>query len=124
VSLSGVGSGGRNSKQPRLMQLHISSRNGRTSVRGFEDMSPMAMGTFGGFIGGLGMGGGMATMGSILANGGGVVAIGSWLGILATSYGAARFVFGRTARKREAQLRETIERVVMVARQHTVKKLR
>jgi len=57
----------------------------------------------------------------MLAHGGGVVAVGSWLGVLATSYGAARLLFTRMSRKREAELKETVERVVVCARKYARK---
>jgi serine/threonine protein kinase len=123
VSMGAPGAGGRPGTPPRLLQLHIASRNGRTTVRGFEDLSPIAGGIFGGLMGGIGMGGGMAVMGSMFAQGIGPIALGAWLGVLGTTYGGARFVFARTSRKRERQLRATMERVVMVARPHAVTKL-
>ena len=122
VSTAG-GSGGRGpGKNPRMLQLHVSSRNGRTVVRGFEDLTNIAVGTFGGLMGGLGMGGGMAIMGSMLAHGGGVVAVGSWLSVLATSYGAARLIFVRSSRRKERELKETVERVVVCARRYVVRR--
>ena len=124
VSMPSPGGGGSHGKTARLLQLHIASRSGRTTVRGFEDLSPIATGIFGGFMGGMGMGGGMALMGSMLSSGSGPIAIGAWLSVLGGAYGTARFFFARTSRKRERELRETIERVVRVARQHTVKKLK
>ena len=103
--------------------MRRSSRNGRTNVRAYEDLSLIAGGLFGGLVGGLGMGGGMAVMGSMLAHGGGPLAVGSLLTVLASAYGAARFFFRRTSHKREAELQRVVERVVLSARQHAVKKL-
>ncbi len=108
---------GRQSGNPRAFQLTLTSRNGRTQVRSYEDLSNLAVGWFVG----LGVGGGT----SISALIGGIVgnvthspplvlgAIALWVGVM---YTGARTFFGRTSRKRGAQSEEVLRRVVERAR--------
>jgi serine/threonine-protein kinase len=103
----------------RKLQLSVSTRNGRTVIRGFEDLAQMAGGIFGGVTGGGGGGmGGMAfgiTMG--VTHGAFIVAAPVFAGVAVSAYGLARYIFGRVSRSREAQLRTAVERVAQRVRE-------
>lgn len=106
------GPGGRNGT-PRRLQIHISSRSGRTTVRAFEDMTQLSMGMLFGITMGGGFGVGSAMMGIVMSStqNGGLAALGI-VGTIATAYTLARTLFVRTARKREEEVREVLTRVV------------
>lgn len=101
----------------RALQLNLTSRNGKTQVRIYEDMSNAAVQWFVG----LGFGGGSA----ILTITGGIVggathsaplvmtAVGAGLVAIV---GACRLIYGRSVKKRDAQLQEILRRVVAKAR--------
>ena len=108
---------------PRYVQVHISSRNGRTQLRAFEDLSQLAAGWFGG----LGAGGGIG--GAMLA--GGVVGSASHSPLLAlaavvVTAGSAlwltRFIFAQSARDKGQQLESLLRRIVERARQSMLKR--
>ncbi|WP_411278903.1 serine/threonine-protein kinase [Gemmatimonas sp.] len=104
---------------PRFIQVHLASRNGRTTVRAFEDMTQLAGGLFGGLGAGLGVGGG-AMMAGILAQ---VAAVGPALavaaaaGTLLAAFSAARFFFKRTASSRQDELEQLVRRVIARVRE-------
>jgi serine/threonine-protein kinase len=124
TSAAAGGGPGRRGRQPRMMQLHISSRSGRTQVRAFEDLSLLAGGFFGGIMGGGGMSSGMALGGVLVNVFHSALGIGAGVATMVTvMYGVARFAFARASRKREKELRAVVERVVIVAREHAVKRL-
>jgi eukaryotic-like serine/threonine-protein kinase len=97
----------------RKLQLSVSIRNGRTVIRGFEDLSQLSGGIFGGITGGAGGGIGGATFGITLGvtQGAFLIAVPAFAAVVAGAYGAARLLFGRIARNREQALRTVVERV-------------
>lgn len=104
---------GRQMGKVRALQLHLASRNGRTQVRIYEDLTNTATQWFGGLLPGLGLGFG-ALVGGLTSNATHsppivVAAIATWV---ATIYFAARKIYGRSARTRDAQLRDILKRVV------------
>lgn len=112
VTSAGGGSG-RNSAQPRRVQVYLSSRNGRTTVRALEDMKQSAIGLFVGMSMGGGFGVGSVGMGLIMsATHSGALAFASLLGTVSLGFGVARTIFSRMSRKREQELREVLQRVV------------
>lgn len=107
-----------NPASQRKLQLSVSSRNGRTIIRGFEDLSHTTGGIYGGIVGGVGgSAGGIGfaiTMGvthSVL------LAAPLFGGIVAGAYGLARTIFVFLSRKRERELRESVTRVAERVRQ-------
>lgn len=117
LTVTTTGSGGRNSAG-RQVQIYLTSRNGRTNIRALEDLKNMAVGAFvGGTVGG-GMGAGMAVMGSILnATRSGPLAFAALAGTLGVAFGISRYFFARSARKREAELKTVLQRVVARAKE-------
>ncbi|MEP7380847.1 MAG: serine/threonine-protein kinase [Gemmatimonadota bacterium] len=103
----------------RKLQLSVSARNGRTTIRGFEDLSQTAGGIFGGITGGAGGGIGAASIGITMAvtNGAFLVAAPVFAAVVASAYGVARLLFGRVSRNRERQLRTAVERVALRVRE-------
>jgi eukaryotic-like serine/threonine-protein kinase len=126
VSVSSVGrtltintsmTSGQRNRSARMLQLTLASRKGLTLIRAHEDLTGSAVGWFVG----LGFGGGTGA----LALGTGLVAaathsppiaIASAVAIIAGIFSAARALFGRTARKRDAEIQELLKRVVEKAR--------
>lgn len=111
--------GGRRSSTPRFLQITVASRNGRTTVHAFENLQQMAGASFGGLMGGVGGGGGALITGMVMSTVGNPVLIFPiWGSTILLAYGGARLVFGHIARKRSAELRKIVERVLAVAREH------
>jgi serine/threonine-protein kinase len=103
----------RRGAMPRYVQVHVSSRNGRTRVRAFEDLSQMA----GGLFAGIGVGGGVG-VGMLFA---GILAqvthmpllmIPAALGTMSVGGGVARLLFMRSSRKKQQELEALVRRVV------------
>ncbi|MCC6929666.1 MAG: serine/threonine protein kinase [Gemmatimonadaceae bacterium] len=102
----------------RKLQLSVSTRSGRTVIRGFEDLSQLSGGIFGGIVGGVGGGVGGAAFGATMAATGAlVIAAPIFAGVVAGAYGIARYAFVRTSRSRERQLRTAVERVTQRVRE-------
>ncbi len=109
---------GRQAGQQRAFQLTLTSRNGRTQVRTYEDLTNVAMGWFMGL--GVGAGTGMsALVGGLVANvtHSAPVVMGAIAAFLGGIYGTARYFYGRTAAKRDAQAQDVLRRVIERARQ-------
>ena len=102
----------------RSLQLHLASRHGRTQVRIYEDLTTAA----GQWFVGLGVGAGTGLSALI----GGLTAatthspplvvgmIALWLG---TVFGTCRAIYGRTVRKRDAEMQDILRRVIARAEQ-------
>lgn len=103
----------------RKLQLTVSSRNGRTVVRGFEDLSQLMGGIFGGVVGGVGGGAGAAAFGLAMAltQGAVLVAAPAFVGVAGGAYALARGIFTTMSRRRERVLRSAVERVAQRARE-------
>lgn len=97
----------------RKLQLLVSVRNGRTVIRGFEDLTQLSGGIFGGITGGAGFGFGGATFGITMAATQGALLLAgpAFAAVLAGAYGTARLIFGRMSRTRERALRAVVEHV-------------
>ena len=96
----------------RTVQITITPRNGRTTIRMEEPLGQFAGGLFGGLMGGLGggssgiaMGIGMGVFHSAL------VATGLIGGMVAGSYVLARTIFGRTVRSRGERMQRLMSRL-------------
>ncbi len=101
----------------RLVQVHVASRNGKTHVRVFENLGQVA----GGLFAGLGVGGGVGVgvlVAELVGNAthSAPIIIASLLGVLGAGYAASRLLYQRTVKKRDAELRSLLQRVVQRAR--------
>jgi serine/threonine protein kinase len=106
------GPGGRNG-MPRRLQIHLSSRNGRTTVRAFEDMTQLATGMMFGITMGGGFGLGSMSMGMIMGSThNGALAFATLATTLTVAFTLARTLFGRSSRKRDREVRDILARVV------------
>lgn len=103
----------------RRLQLSVSTRGGRTVIRGFEDLSQMSGGIFGGITGGVGGGVGGATFGITMAatHGAFLIAGPAFAAVVLGAYGLARTVFVNLSRSRERNLRTAVERVAQRVRE-------
>ncbi len=98
---------------PRAAQIQVLVRNGRTTVRAFEDVSQLAGGLFGGLGGGAGGGLGAMIMGlTIKAQAPIPMALTAWVGTAAAALGLARILYVRQVRKKEQELLRVMERIV------------
>lgn len=101
----------------KSVHLQVASRNGRTVITGFEDLSALSAGLFGGMMGGAGGGVGAAAFAITMANSRNpLLGLAVWSGTILTTGLIARTLFQRSARKHEKALRETIERLAQMAR--------
>ncbi|MFN8667023.1 MAG: serine/threonine-protein kinase [Gemmatimonadaceae bacterium] len=103
----------------RKLQLSVSTRGGRTVIRGFEDLSQMSGGIFGGITGGVGGGVGGVSFGITMGvtKGAFLIAGPIFAGVVAGAYGLARTIFIRMSRNRERMLRTAVERVAQRVRE-------
>ena len=120
ATMIGQGRATRHGNRPRVLQVYVSSRNGRTSIRAFEDLKPIAGGLFGGIGGGFGLGVGFPIAASMLTHGQGLLGISAGAAVMLTAYGGARAIFTYLSRKRQRELKEIVERVVQNARRYLV----
>lgn len=98
---------------PRAAQIQVLVRNGRTTVRAFEDVSQLAGGLFGGLGGGAGGGLGAMIMGlTIKAQAPIPMALTAWVGTAVAALGLARVLYVRQVRKKEQELQKVMERIV------------
>ena len=96
----------------RTVQVTVTPRNGRTTIRIEEPLGPLAGGLFGGLMGGLGGGGGSIAMGiGMGAFDSMPVALGLVGGVIGGSYLLARTIFGRLARRRGERLQQLMSRL-------------
>jgi hypothetical protein len=96
----------------RTVQVTITPRNGRTTIRMEEPLGQFAGGLFGGLMGGLGAG----TSGIAMGIGMGVfhsapVTVGIIGGMISASYLLARTIFGRTVRTRAERMQRLMSRL-------------
>ena len=96
----------------RTVQVTVTPRNGRTTIRMEEPLGQLAGGLFGGLMGGLGGG----TSGIAMGIGMGVfdsaaIAVGLIAGMVTGSYVLARTLFGRMARGRGERLQRLMSRL-------------
>lgn len=102
---------------PRFIQVHLASRNGRTTVRAFEDLTQLAGGLFGGLGAGIGVGGGALAGGIIAASHGPpMLAFVAATTTILAAISSARFFFRRAAKGRQDELERLVRRVIARAR--------
>jgi hypothetical protein len=103
---------GRRRASTRTVQVTVTPRNGRTTIRMEEPLGQLAGGLFGGLMGGLGGG----TTGVSIAIGVGAfhsaaIAAGLIGGFVSGSYLLARTIFGRVARGRGERMQRLMSRI-------------
>jgi eukaryotic-like serine/threonine-protein kinase len=102
----------------RRLQISIAARGGRTTIRAFEDLTPLCGGMFGGITGGVGGGLGGGIFGVVMgATHTVAIALPIWAGVVAGAYGLARTVFAYISRKRENELRTLVDRLASKVRE-------
>jgi hypothetical protein len=108
-----VQSAARRRVSARTVQVTISPRNGRTTIRIEERLGGLAGGLFGGLMGGVGGGttGISAGIGMGVLHSWGAFA-GIWGGVVVGSYLLARTIFGRVVRGRGEALQTLMSRLV------------
>ncbi|MEP6835287.1 MAG: serine/threonine-protein kinase [Gemmatimonas sp.] len=126
LTVTAAGGGGGRNHNPRRVQIHLTSRNGRTTISALEDLKQSALGLYMGFMLGGGFGFGFGATGAIIgATHNPVLGVAAFAGLMATAYGSARALFTRTSRKREKELYDVMRRVIaraqdsLVASPHT-----
>ncbi|MEO7998798.1 MAG: serine/threonine-protein kinase [Gemmatimonadaceae bacterium] len=113
LTVTSAAGGGRNSSQPRRVQIYLTSRNGRTTVRAFEDLKQQAAAMFVGITLGGGFSLGSGLMGAVMgATKNPALAFPVLFGMVAVAFGVARTLFVRVSRKREVELRDVLQRVI------------
>jgi serine/threonine-protein kinase len=100
---------------PRALQLTLSARNGRTTVRAFEDLSQTVTGLFVGLGLGAGFSVGTATLGVLINTGNPGTGVALAAGILVSALGSARLLLGRTVKAKSRELRELVEELARFA---------
>jgi hypothetical protein len=100
----------------RMVQITVTPRNGRTTIRIEEPLGALAGGLFGGLMGGLGGGlTGPAVGIGMGAFHSGAIAAALIACAVSSSYLLARTIFGRTVRRRGEELQELMSRLVQHA---------
>jgi hypothetical protein len=105
------------SSKTRTMQIVVSARDGRTTVRLEENLSQLAAGLFGGTTTGVGVGLGVglgvpagAALGSAL------FAVAAPVGVVALSYLASRSIYRGVVARRTRAVDDVFDRAVTAAR--------
>jgi eukaryotic-like serine/threonine-protein kinase len=109
---------------PRMLQITVSVRNGRTTVRAYEDLAQLAGGLFGGVGGGVGMGLGGAMMGILARSADPALGAAAWAGTALLALGGARFAFMRSSRTKQRELRELVLELARFAEAHVAQQPR
>jgi hypothetical protein len=98
-----------NNGLPRRLQVTVTSRGGKTTVRAYEDFRQTVHGTIGGVTGGVGGGVGGATFGALMGVTKSVmVAAPAFAVIGLLAYGGSRLIVHHVARRKERTLRELV----------------
>ena len=96
----------------RTVQVTVTPRNGRTTIRIEEPLGPLAGGLFGGVIGGVGGAGGGVVLGIGMSLFDSMpIALGMVGGFVGASYLLARTIFGRMVRGRGERLQRLMSRL-------------
>ncbi|MBC7896023.1 MAG: serine/threonine protein kinase [Cytophagaceae bacterium] len=99
---------------PRKLQVSVSSRGGRTSLRAYEDLRQVAQGVIWGITGGVGGGGGGMAFGIIMAaTKGAAIAVApfAFAGVAAASWLGSRLILRAMVRSKEREIMTSMERV-------------
>lgn len=96
----------------RQLQVTVSARQGRTTIRAFEDLRAYSNSVLWGITGGAGAGLGSATIGIIMGNQGNIaVALPIGLGVAGAAYVAGRLILAAGVRRKAAFLQKLLGRL-------------
>jgi len=95
----------------RILQITVVVRNGRTTVRIFEDLTGAAGGMFGGLVGGVGVALGAIAMGLITKSGSPELGMVVWAATAASVFGLVRWGFVRHVGTKRREMRELVEEI-------------
>jgi serine/threonine-protein kinase len=104
----------------RMLQITVAVRNGRTTIRAFEDIGAVAGGLYGGLGAGLGVAVGSVTAAVLSKSAGPLVVIGSLVGIIAGALAGARYAFTASSTSKQRELRELVTELARFAATHRV----
>lgn len=93
----------------RLLQITVGARNGRTTIRAFEDVTGLAGGLYGGLGAGLGLSMGPVTVAMLAKSTNLLIGMTVGVGILSGALALSRFAFRRASESRQRELRELVE---------------
>ena len=99
---------------PRKLQVSVTTRGGRTTLRAYEDLRQLSQGIVWGITGGAGGGVGGATFGGIMAaTKGAAIAVApfAFLGVALAAYGSARLILRQVVKKKERELTSAMQTV-------------
>lgn len=102
----------------RMLQITVAVRNGRTTIRAFEDIGAVAGGLYGGLGAGLGVAVGSVTAAVLSKSAGPLVVVGSLLGIISGALAGARYAFTSTSTSKQRELRELVTELARFAATH------
>jgi hypothetical protein len=95
------------SNQQRKLQISVMPRGGKTTVRVDEQLTSVAVGVFGPMMAGGGVGLGTVAMALIAGKAHQpLLGLATWLAIIGTAYGTARYTLRRVATSRREKLHE------------------
>lgn len=110
--------------QTRRVSVSVQPRDGRTTIRGSENLGNQMGGLFGGLMGGVGGGVGGPLFAAMLGTHHPFLAVLAFPVMAVTGYTTARTIFGHLSRTRAKRLREVIEEVAAIARESIASKAR
>ncbi len=93
----------------RLLQITVGARNGRTTIRAFEDITGLAGGLYGGIGAGLGLSMGPVAAAMLAKNFDPLIGIIAGIGILSGALAGSRFAFRRASESKQRELRGLVE---------------
>ncbi|MCZ8203123.1 serine/threonine-protein kinase [Gemmatimonas sp.] len=108
----------------RLLQITVAVRNGRTTIRAYEDISGVAGGLYGGLGAGLGVALGSVTMAVLSKSAGALVGLGALLGILGSALGGARYAFTLSSASKQRELHDLVLELGRFAEAHVAQQAR
>ncbi|MCC6317591.1 MAG: serine/threonine protein kinase [Gemmatimonadaceae bacterium] len=105
---------------PRRLQVSVTSRGGRTTLRAYEDLRQMSHGIVWGVTGGAGGGLGGAAFGAVMAaSKGALIAVAplAFVGVAAAAYASSRVILRTVIARREREIVTSMERLVQRAQE-------
>jgi serine/threonine-protein kinase len=108
----------------RLLQITVAVRNGRTTIRAYEDISGIAGGLYGGLGAGLGVALGSVTMAVLSKSAGALVGLGALLGVLGSALGGARYAFTLSSASKQRELHGLVLELGRFAEAHVAQQAR
>jgi eukaryotic-like serine/threonine-protein kinase len=102
---------------PRRLQVSVTSRHGRTTIRAYEDFKSTVQGVIGGVTGGVGGGVGGAAFGAVVGTTKSILLAAPAFALVALgAYGLARAINRHIEKDKDKSAREIVERLAVRAR--------